>query len=54
MTCAYMPDGAVFNGVQNVLPPGYFRTLEVGQVLDNEAQNPLVYSRRGASAGSSN
>jgi hypothetical protein len=36
-----------------VLPPAYFRTLEVGQVLDNEAQNPLVYSRRGA-AGSSN
>jgi ectoine hydroxylase-related dioxygenase (phytanoyl-CoA dioxygenase family) len=54
MTCAYMPDGAVFNGIRNVLPPEYFRTLEVGQVLDNEAQNPLVYSRRAAGAGSDN
>lgn len=41
-----MPDGAAFNGTQNVLPPDYFRTLEIGQVLDDEAQNPLVYSRR--------
>jgi phytanoyl-CoA hydroxylase len=46
MTCAYMPDGAVFNGTRNVLPPDYFATLTMGQVLDNEAQNPLVYSRR--------
>lgn len=46
MTCAYMPDGAVFNGIRNVLPPDYFATLAIGQVLDNEAQNPLVYSRR--------
>jgi phytanoyl-CoA hydroxylase len=46
MTCAYMPDGAAFNGNRNVLPPDYFRTLKIGQVLDNEAQNPLVYSRR--------
>ncbi len=46
MTCAYMPDGAVFNGTRNVLPPDYFATLTIGQVLDNDAQNPLVYSRR--------
>jgi len=46
MTCAYMPDGSVFNGIRNVLPPDYFATLTVGQVLDNDAQNPLVYSRR--------
>jgi phytanoyl-CoA hydroxylase len=46
MTCAYMPDGAVFNGTRNVLPPEYFATLTIGQVLDNDAQNPLVYSRR--------
>lgn len=31
---------------QNVLPPDYFHTLKIGQVLDNEGQNPLVYSRR--------
>ena len=53
MTCAYMPDGATFNGTRNVLPPDYFRSLKIGQVLDNETQNPLVYSRhRDAQAGS--
>ena len=46
MTCAYMPEGAAFNGTRNVLPPDYFSRLKIGQVLDNEAQNPLVYSRR--------
>jgi len=45
MTCAYMPDGATFNGQANVLPPAYLATLQVGDVLDNEAQNPLVYRR---------
>ena len=46
MTCAYMPDGCSFNGTANVLPPDYLATLSVGDVLDNEAQNPLVYPRR--------
>jgi phytanoyl-CoA hydroxylase len=45
MTCAYMPDGATFNGHANVLPPEYLRTLRVGDRLDNQAQNPLVYRR---------
>ncbi len=45
MTCAYMPDGCTFNGQANVLPPSYLATLSVGDVLDNEAQNPLVYRR---------
>jgi phytanoyl-CoA hydroxylase len=45
MTCAYMPDGAVFNGQVNVLPPEYLATISVGDVLDNERQNPLVYRR---------
>jgi hypothetical protein len=43
---AYMPAGAVFNGTRTVLPPDYFATLMLGQVLNNDAQNPLVYSRR--------
>jgi len=47
MTCAYMPEGSTFNGTRNVLPPEYFARLEVGEVLDNEQQNPLVFSRRG-------
>ena len=45
MTCAYMPEGSTFNGTQNVLPPAYFETLTVGDLLDNEEQNPLVFSR---------
>lgn len=45
MTCAYMPDGSVFNGQQNVLPPGYFASLSPGDVLDREEHNPLVYRR---------
>jgi hypothetical protein len=40
-----MPDGATFNGRANVLPPEYLRTLRVGDRLDNQAQNPLVYRR---------
>ena len=44
MTCAYMPDGSIFNGGQNVLPKSYFDTLTMGQPLDNNDLNPLVYS----------
>ena len=45
MTCAYMPDGARFNGIINVLPPSMLARLEPGDLLDDEGQNPLVYSR---------
>ena len=45
ITCAYMPDGATFNGRPNVLPAAYLATLSVGDVLDYEEQNPLVYRR---------
>jgi phytanoyl-CoA hydroxylase len=45
MTCAYMPDGCTFNGQANVLPPAYLATLSVGDVLDNDEQNPLVWHR---------
>lgn len=43
MTCAYMPDGSVFNGQRNVLPPEYFGSLKIGDVLDNNTQNPLLW-----------
>jgi phytanoyl-CoA hydroxylase len=46
MTCAYMPDGSTFNGVQNILPDEYVSTLAVGDLLDNDAINPLVWSSR--------
>ena len=43
MTCAYMPDGNRFNGAPNILPDNYLQTLKVGDLLNNEAQNPLIY-----------
>jgi ectoine hydroxylase-related dioxygenase (phytanoyl-CoA dioxygenase family) len=48
MTCAYMPDGAVFNGQQNVLPDSYFASLRLGDRLDNDEINPLVFHRGAA------
>jgi phytanoyl-CoA hydroxylase len=43
MTCAYMPDGSTFNGQQNVLSDEYVSRLKVGDILENDAQNPLIY-----------
>ena len=49
MTCAYMPDGSVFNGQANILPEPYLSSLAIGDPLNNNDQNPLIYP---ASAGS--
>ncbi len=46
MTCAYMPDGSTFNGVKNVLPDDYFHSLAVGDLLDNDHVNPLVWKKQ--------
>ena len=46
MTCAYMPDGATFNGIQNILSKERFESLQVGDVLDDDAQTPLVWSKK--------
>jgi len=43
MTCAYMPDGNMFNGEPNILPEVYLKTLSVGDSLNNDEQNPLIY-----------
>jgi phytanoyl-CoA hydroxylase len=45
MTVAYMPDGSRFNGQQDILTNEQVLRLAVGDVLNDEAQNPLVYSR---------
>ena len=50
MTCAYMPDGATFNGIQNILSDAQIARLNVGDVLDDESQTPLVWSQQMASA----
>lgn len=43
MTCAYMPDGATFNGQANVLPASYTQTLKQGDVLDHPDLVPLIW-----------
>lgn len=43
MTCAYMPDGNSFNGEKNILPEDYVKNLKIGDLLNNDAQNPLIY-----------
>ena len=43
MTCAYMPDGNVFNGQPNILPESYLKQIKVGDLLNNNKQNPLIY-----------
>jgi ectoine hydroxylase-related dioxygenase (phytanoyl-CoA dioxygenase family) len=46
MTCAYMPDGATFNGIQNILSREQIEKLKVGDLLNDESQNPLIWSRK--------
>jgi len=45
MTCAYMPDGSTFNGQRNILPEEYFYTLQVGDLLNDPKQNPLIWQK---------
>lgn len=46
MTAGYMPDGSTFNGRQNVLSDDQVAALKVGDPLNDEAQNPLLWPRR--------
>jgi ectoine hydroxylase-related dioxygenase (phytanoyl-CoA dioxygenase family) len=43
MTCGYMPDGSTFNGTENILPPDVMARLQVGDVLQDDQINPLIY-----------
>jgi ectoine hydroxylase-related dioxygenase (phytanoyl-CoA dioxygenase family) len=45
MTCAYMPDGNTFNGIQNILNDDVFASLKIGDALNNNDQNPLIYHK---------
>jgi ectoine hydroxylase-related dioxygenase (phytanoyl-CoA dioxygenase family) len=46
MTCAFMPDGATFNGIQNILSDQQMAALHIGDVLNDDEQNPLLYSQK--------
>ncbi|MFN2463165.1 MAG: phytanoyl-CoA dioxygenase family protein [Candidatus Dormibacteria bacterium] len=45
MTAGFMPDGCTYNGQANILPEEIYSKLKVGDLLDDPAQNPLLYSR---------
>ena len=45
MTCAYMPDGSIFNGRRNILPEDYFNALQIGDTLNNDTVNPLIWHK---------
>lgn len=42
-TCSYMPEGNRYNGEPNILPEAYLRELKIGDLLNNDDQNPLIY-----------
>ena len=44
MTCAFMPDGSKFNGIQNILSDDSFANLKKGDLLNDDSQNPLIFS----------
>ena len=43
MTCAFMPDGCTFNGKRNILREDLFNSLKIGDLLNDENQNTLVW-----------
>lgn len=43
MTCAFMPEGARFNGIKNILSDEQVARLKPGDPLNDDAQNPLIY-----------
>ncbi len=45
MTCAYMPDGSTFNGKQNILTEEQMARYQIGDVLEDDAINPLIYHK---------
>ena len=45
MTCGFMPDGCTFNGKQNILNDEQFASYEIGDLLEDDRQNPLIYHR---------
>ena len=43
MTFAMMPDGATFNGKANILTKEQLIKLQIGDIFDDERQNPLMF-----------
>jgi ectoine hydroxylase-related dioxygenase (phytanoyl-CoA dioxygenase family) len=50
MTCGFMPIGSTFNGQRNILSKEQMARLKVGDVLEDDEQNPIVWQRSTVSA----
>ncbi|MAE60932.1 MAG: phytanoyl-CoA dioxygenase [Planctomycetaceae bacterium] len=47
MTCGFMPIGSTYSGVQNILTDEQAEKLKVGDVMDDDEQNPVVWQGSG-------
>jgi hypothetical protein len=45
MTCGFMPFGSTFNGNQNILTDEQFASYQVGDEIDDDSQNPVVFHK---------
>ncbi|MEZ4911658.1 MAG: phytanoyl-CoA dioxygenase family protein [Saprospiraceae bacterium] len=45
MTCVYMPATVTFNGTKNILTDAQVAALKIGDPLNDENQNPIIFSR---------
>ncbi len=43
MTIQMMPIGSTFNGKMNVLTTEEFKALKIGDSMDDDVRNPLMY-----------
>ncbi len=48
MTCAFMPYGSTFNGIQNILTDEQVAAYDIGDELNDDHQNPVVYHKNEA------
>lgn len=51
MTCIYMPAGATYNGIGNILSAERQAALKIGDCLDDDVEHPLVTPRVAVGAG---
>lgn len=45
MTCVYIPHDVTFNGTKNILTDEQMAKLKIGDPLNDEKQNPIIYSK---------
>eukprot|EP01120_Amphizonella_sp_Union-15-10_P004900 TRINITY_DN15667_c0_g1_i1.p1 TRINITY_DN15667_c0_g1~~TRINITY_DN15667_c0_g1_i1.p1 ORF type:complete len:124 (-),score=23.60 TRINITY_DN15667_c0_g1_i1:49-420(-) len=46
MTYAMMPNGSKFNGKQNILTTSQMSRLKIGDELNQDSDNPILYQRK--------